>query len=92
MHYAVLRLRGVRVAVVLVTLQQLGAQAADLLERLEAQLELPAMLVARDHSSWKGVRGRANFDVRPYLLELLAIEDVEWLEMPAPEEPEMSAY
>ncbi|MBQ5963172.1 hypothetical protein [Massilia sp. ZL223] len=78
MHYAVLRLRGMRVAVVLVALQQLGAGASELLEMLEGQLGFPAMLVARDDGSWKGLRGKAQFDVRPYLLELLAVEEVEW--------------
>lgn len=86
MHYSVLRLRDVRMAVVLVEKAQLHD---GLVVRLQAQLALPVMLVARDDGGWKGVKAWAQFDAAPYLSALLAQEDVEWAELPAPTEPEM---
>lgn len=87
MHYSVLRLRGVRMAAVLVERGQLHDD--QLIVRLQMQLALPVMLVARDDASWKGVKARAQFDAAPYLGALLAQEDVEWSELGEPAEPEL---
>lgn len=87
MHYSVLRLRDVRMAVVLVEIGQLHDD--ELIISLQAQLALPVMLVARHDGSWKGVKARAQFDALPYLSVLLAQDDIEWSELPAPVEPDL---
>lgn len=87
MHYSVLRLRGVRMAVVLVERSRLHDDA--LIAQLQAQLGLAVMLAARDDAVWKGVKARAQFDATPYLNELLSIENVEWSPLPAVEESEL---
>lgn len=87
MHYTVVRLRGVRMAVVLVENLQLNDES--LIVRLQMQFSLPVMLAARDEASWKGVRARAQFDAMPYLAELLALDDVEWIELGTLTEPEI---
>lgn len=87
MQYSVLRLRDVRLAVVLVDGGQLHDDA--LITQLQAQLALPVMLVARDDATLKGARARAQFDAEPYVFALLALDDVEWAELPAVEEQEL---
>lgn len=87
MHYSVLRLRDVRMAVVLMDVGQVGSD--QLLAQLQTQLRLPVMLVARDDSSWKGAKAWAQFDPAPYLGVLLSLEDVEWAALPEPVEPEL---
>ena len=87
MHYSVLRLRDVRMAVVLVEIGQVNSDR--LLGQLQTQFALPVMLVARDEGGWKGVKARAQFDASPYLSALLALDDVEWAPVPAPADPEI---
>ena len=38
------------------------------------------MLVARDDTIWNNAKAVAEFDTMPYLLELLALYDVDWNE------------
>lgn len=87
MHYSVLRLRDVRMAVVLVENAQLHDDV--LIAQLQTNLSLPVMLVAKDDVSLKGAKARAQFDAEPYLFALLARDDVEWSELPVQEEPEL---
>lgn len=87
MRYADLRLRGVRTAVVMVGIGQLHNES--LIARLERQLSLPVMLVARDDAVVKGMRAYAKFDAAPYLFALLATEDVEWSELPVATEQDV---
>jgi len=87
MRYSVLRLRDVRVAVVLVDYGQLQDDA--LIAQLQTQLTLPVMLVARDESSLTRAKARAQFDAEPYLFAFLALDEIEWSELPAVEEPEL---
>jgi len=87
MQYADVRLRGVRMAVVMVGKGQLHDD--ELVVRLQQQLTQPVMLVARDEAAVKGMRAHAQFDPAPYLFALLAAEDVEWIELPAEVEPEL---
>lgn len=60
-----------------------------LIARLQQQMALPVMLVARDDAVWNGVKARAQFDAAPYLFALLALDEVEWLELPEMAEPEL---
>lgn len=87
MLYADLRLRGVRMAVVMVGAGQLRDDM--LIARLQRQFGLPVMLVTRDEAAVKGMRAYAQFDPAPYLFALLAGENVEWIELPAETEPEI---
>jgi hypothetical protein len=81
MLHSIQRLRGVRMAIVLVEPRQLGWDVAGpLLSELQAKFQLPAMLVARDNTAWNNARSVAEFDSVPYLLEFLALGDVEWTE------------
>ena len=68
-----------------------GGQLHDdqLLVRLQIQLALPVMLVARNETSLKGVRARAQFEADAYLFALLALDDVEWSKLPEPAEQEL---
>lgn len=86
MHYSVLNLRGVRIAVVLV---EMGQLSDDLIVTLQAQLVLPVMLVAPHEGDWKGAKARAQFDTVPYLGALLGLDEIEWSELPAPVEPDL---
>lgn len=87
MYYSVLRLRDVRMAVVLVEGWQL--QDHSLIPQLQQQLALPVMLVAKNNATLKGAEARAQFDAEPYLFSLLALDDVEWCELPAQKETEL---
>ena len=87
MQHAVLRLRDVRMAVVLVGNGQLYDDS--LLGQLQRQLALPVMLVARDDTAWNGAKARAQFDAAPYLFALQALGEIEWVELPEVEEPEL---
>ncbi len=91
MHYAVVSLRGVRMAVVLVEKHQLaGARSDILIAELQAQLAMPVMLVTRDGASWKGAKAKAHFDAEPYLFVLLSNdEDLVWAALPEPAEAEL---
>ena len=81
MLHSIHRLRGVRMAVVLVEPRQLGWDVAGpLIAELQAKFQLPVMLVARDNAAWNGHRSAAEFDAVPYLFELLALGDIEWSE------------
>ena len=92
MLYSIQRLRGVRMAVVLVERRQLaGGLAESLIAELQPKFQLPVMLVARDETAWNHHRAAAPFDPMPYLLELLAlgdIGDIDWTE-PVFAEPEL---
>lgn len=89
MLHSIQRLRGVRMAVVLVEPRQLGWDVAGpLIAELQAKFQLPVLLVAHDETAWNGARSTAEFDSVPYLLELLALGDVEWIEAIF-EEPEI---
>lgn len=88
MQYTVFRMGGERVAVILVERRQLvDGRAADLLAEIQRQLELPAVLVARDESTWMRIRTYAEFDVKPYLGCLLSAEDADWSALSAPQYP-----
>lgn len=87
MQYADVRLRGVRMAVVMVGKSQVHDD--ELIIRLQQQLTQPVMLVARDETAVKGMRAHAQFDPAPYLFALLATDNVEWVEVPAMVEPEL---
>lgn len=90
MHYAVVGLRGVRMAVVLVERSRLAAEFAEpLIAQLQAQFRMSVMLVARDPAALNGLRAYAQFDESPYLFALLAGENIEWEEVPALAEPEV---
>lgn len=81
MLYTIQRLRGKRMAVVLVDRRQLGWDlAAPLIKHFQEAFRLPVMLVARDNTSWNNAKAAAEFDAVPYLLELLALHDVDWNE------------
>ncbi|WP_288379807.1 hypothetical protein [uncultured Massilia sp.] len=85
--HTVLRLRGVRMAVVLVEAGELHDD--QLIVRLQMQLALPVMLVARDDVILQRAKARAQFDAEPYLFALLALDEIEWSELPAITEPEL---
>jgi len=90
MHYAVLGLRGVRMAVVMVDKSRLAPGLADpLIVQLQAQFGMGVMLVARDPAALNGLRAYAQFDEAPYLFALLAGENIEWEEVPVVAEPEV---
>lgn len=83
MQYAVLRVRGVRTVVGLVERWQLGGRhAPDLVDKLQRQFALPAVLVACDDSTWRTARAYAASDSERPLFELLAdAADIEWQEL-----------
>jgi len=85
MQYAVLRVCGERTVVALVERWQLGGRhAPDLVEDLQRQFALPAVLVANDDSSWRTARVYAATDSERQLFELLAgAADIEWQEFTA---------
>jgi len=87
MQHAVLRLRGLRMAAVLVERSQLYNHV--LLAQLQNRLALPVMLVAQDGASWTGAKAKAQFDAEPYLYELLSNDDIDWSELPAEIEDEL---
>lgn len=84
MLHSIQRLRGVRMAVVLVESRQLFPDVArSLIADLQSKFQLPVMLVARDEAAWNRHRAMAEFDAVPYLLELLALGDmgdIDWTE------------
>lgn len=81
MLHSIQRLRGVRMAVVLVERRQLAWDAARaLIAELQPRFQLPVMLVARDDTRWNNARAAAEFDAVPYLIELLALGEIEWIE------------
>jgi hypothetical protein len=81
MLHSIQRLRGVRMAVVLVERRQLMWDVAGpLVAELQMKFQLPVMLVARDDTAWNNARAAAEFDAVPYLLELLSLGDIEWSE------------
>lgn len=81
MLHSIQRLRGKRMAVVLVERRQLALdQAGPLISNLQNMFQLPVMLVARDDTEWNNVKATAEFDAVPYLLELLALEHIDWNE------------
>lgn len=83
MQYAVLRVRGVRTVVGLVERWQLGGRhAPDLVDKLQRQFALPAVLVACDDSTWRTARAYSANDSERPLFELLAdAADIEWQEL-----------
>lgn len=79
MLYSVQRLCEERLAVVLVERRELAEPgASSLIQRLQAELRLPVMLVARDNELWTGARAKAEFDPKPHLYALLGIRDIDW--------------
>lgn len=83
MLYSIQRLCEQRLAVVLVEKRELeGARSSNLIRRLQQELCLPVLLVARDNEAWIGARARAEFDPEPYLYALLAMRDFEWGPLP----------
>lgn len=81
MLHSIQRLRGVRMAVVLVEPRQLGWDVAGpVIADLQPKFQLPVLLVAPDNTAWNGARSIAEFDSLPYLLELLALGEIEWTE------------
>lgn len=68
-------------AIVLVEPRQLGWDVAGpMISELQPKFQLPVMLVARDHTAWNNARSAAEFDSVPYLLEFLALGEIEWTE------------
>lgn len=87
-YYTEVRLVGVPHVVVLVEKWQLSSQHADpMIFELQERFTIPAMLVAQDDASWMGVRAYAQMDPATYLNALLAMEDIEWCELPPASEP-----
>lgn len=86
MQYAVLRVRGERTVVALVERWQLSARyAPGLVEHLQGEFSLPAVLVARDDSSWRTARAYSPGDSQRALFELLATAaDIDWNELQEP--------
>lgn len=81
MLYTIQRLRGMRMAVVLVERRQLAwSVAGPMIANLQKGFRLPVMLVARDDTAWNNARAVAEFDAIPCLLDLLALSDVDWNE------------
>lgn len=81
MLHSIQRLRSVRMAVLLVDRRQLAWNiAGPLIADLQPRFQLPVMLVARDDTAWNNARAAAEFDSLPYLLELLALGEIEWSE------------
>ena len=79
MLHSIQRLRGIRMAVVLVERRQLAWDiAGSLIADLQTRFHLPVMLVASDDTAWNNARAAAEFDAVPYLLELLALGEIEW--------------
>jgi len=82
MLHSIQRLRGVRMAIVLVEPRQLAWDVAGpMVIDLQEKFQLPVMLVARDNTAWNNARSVAEFDSVPYLLEMLALGDIEWDEV-----------
>lgn len=89
MHYAVLRLCDTRLVVALVERWQLGSRHGSVLvEQLERQFDLPVLLVAADDSDWRNAKAYAEFESERHLYALIALEHVEWNELPANQEVE----
>lgn len=88
MVHTIVRLRGVRMAVVLVERRQLiSSEALPLICSLQILFQLPVMLVANDETAWNNARAVAEFDAMPYLFELLpTIDELEWADVPMPVE------
>lgn len=83
MLYSIQRLCEERLAVVLVDRRELAEpRATSLLQRLQAALAVPVMLVARDNEVWTGARARADFDPKPHLYALLGMRDIDWTPLP----------
>lgn len=83
MLYSIQRLCEQRLAVVLVEKRELtGLRSSNLISRLQQELRLPVLLVARDNEAWIGARARAEFDPEPYLYALLGMRDLEWGPLP----------
>ncbi|MEH6434327.1 hypothetical protein [Massilia sp. DD77] len=77
--------------VALVEQWQLGGRhAPSLLQDLQSRFRLPAMLVARDDSSWRNARAYAEFPSEQFLNALLALDDVDWSPAPAANEPSVT--
>jgi hypothetical protein len=82
-QYSIVRIKEARVAAVLVGRKDLSGPGADLLIRnLESQLPHPVMLVCPDDTALAGAKAYADFDPMPYLYELLATRDVDWMTLP----------
>jgi len=86
MQYAVLRVRGERTVVALVERWQLSSRyAPGLVENLQDQFSLPAVLVACDDSSWRTARAYSDTDPERVLFELLSTAaDIDWHELRDP--------
>jgi hypothetical protein len=84
MLYSIQRLRGARIAVVLVEKRQLTSeQSEQLIADLQFQFQYPVMLVAADQGQWINAKAIAQFDATPHLFDLIAQRDeIEWLEIP----------
>jgi hypothetical protein len=91
MLYSIQRLRGARIAVVLVERRQLVREHSNkLIAELQLQFQFPVMLVAADEGQWLNAKVVAQFDATHHLYDLLALRDeIEWLEVPAAIEPEI---
>lgn len=87
MLYAVVRLCDLRMAVALVEQWQLGSRHAPaIVDNLQAHLGLPAMLVARDCSTWRNARAYAEFETERFLLALIGLDEIEWKVLSCAEE------
>ena len=80
--YSMVRSGEIRVAAVLVERSDFNAaRAGQLIQRIEEQLSVPVMLVARDETVWAGAKVHANFEAEPYLYALIEAREVEWAEL-----------
>ena len=86
MQYSVLRVCGQRTVVALVERWQLSSRhAPSIVEHLQGEFSLPAVLVARDDSTWRTARAYSAADAERALFELLSTAtDIDWHELHEP--------
>lgn len=80
-QYCTVRVHDTRVAAVLVEKRELS-NSAGLIRLLEERLALPVMFVVMDPTALVGARAYAEFDASPYLYELFAAREIDWIELP----------
>jgi hypothetical protein len=91
MQYSIQRLRGARIAVVLVERRQLARdQSVKLIAELQLRFQYPVMLVAAEQGEWINAKTAAQFDSTAHLFDLIAQHaEIEWLELPEAVEPDL---
>lgn len=91
MQYSIQRLRGARVAVVLVERRQMAREQSDrLIAELQLRFQYPVMLVAAEQGEWINAKAVAQFDSALHLFDLIAQRaEIEWLDLPEAVEPDL---